>query len=139
MDPRSALQAAGLRVTPGRLAVLELLSQAPQPLTHGEVMEHLGSDRFDRATVYRNLTALSDVGLLHRMDIGDHRWRYELTASDSGTPTGTDGVSHPHFICTDCGTVRCLDGSVSLDALGVHQSSRRPVEVQLRGLCEDCD
>ena len=89
----------------------------------------------DRTTVYRNLLDLTDAGLVRRSDLGDHVWRFELKRD------GAEQKAHPHFTCTDCGTVECLP-EVAVRLLPGRHAPRsivkRKVEVQLRGLCDDC-
>jgi Fur family ferric uptake transcriptional regulator len=86
--------------------------------------------------VYRNLLALVEAGLVQRMDLGDHVWRFELARAPE------PHASHPHFVCTECGQVECLD-DVEVELKAPRGSSRalgsRAVQVQLRGRCEDCD
>ena len=134
---REQLRAAGLRVTGPRIAVLRQLTQARTPLSHAEVCERVTLAGMDRATVYRNLMDLADAGLLRRTDI-DHVWRFEWVAREQPPHTGG---AHPHFVCSDCGTVACLPASaVSLRAVrGTPRALRyHSVEVRLRGLCDAC-
>ena len=98
---RAAVRNAGLRATPSRIAVLHLLRSAGSPVSHGDVVAKLASQAWDPATIYRNLTDLSDVGLARRTDVGDHVWRYEAIH-------GHLAAAHPHFVCTECGTIECL-------------------------------
>ena len=74
-----------------------------RPLSHLELMERLGGAAFDRATVYRILSDLTEASLLRRMDLGDKVWRYELL--DRCRPIADD---HAHFLCTECNKVTCL-------------------------------
>ncbi|HEY5950915.1 MAG TPA: transcriptional repressor, partial [Kofleriaceae bacterium] len=53
---RSAVRAKGLRATPSRIAVLELLRASDAPMSHGDVADRLANQAWDRATIYRNLT-----------------------------------------------------------------------------------
>src|SRR4029079_9766551 len=77
---RAAVRNAGLRATPSPIAVLHLLRAASSPVSHGDVVAKLASQAWDPATIYRNLTDLSDVGLARRTDVGDHIWRFaEIT------------------------------------------------------------
>lgn len=76
------------------------------PRTHAEVADALADRGFDRATIYRNLIELTEAAILARVDLGDHVWRFELRAHD---PAGRHAESHPHFVCTSCGEVSCLD------------------------------
>ena len=130
-DLRALLVGAGLRVTHQRMALLRELARLRVPTSHGELTERLASSSFDRVTIYRNLLALTEAGLLVRTQLGDNIWRFELPRTGS-EPHG----QHPHFVCTDCGDVACLEaGSVAL--LG--EAARNQVlEVQLRGRCSAC-
>lgn len=133
---RGTLRARGLRATPSRLAVLELLqtSQTGQPVSHAEVVDKLASGPWDPATIYRNLTDLVEAGLARRADVGDHVWRFELVDGRHDT------TAHPHFVCTECGAVECLP-EMALVAPRVKAPKavrQRRVEVQVRGLCDTC-
>jgi len=105
---KSLVRGAGLRCTAARLAVLEQMLTASGPQTHAEVSATLDHRGFDRATIYRNLTELTEAKLVTRVDLGDHVWRFEAKrhGGDDGHGHGGD---HPHFVCTSCGEVSCLD------------------------------
>src|SRR6478672_988925 len=98
---RTMVRQKGLRATPSRLAVLELLRSSDAPMSHGDVADRLASQAWDRATIYRNLTDLAEARLLRRTDVGDHVWRFEAVSDDHD-------LAHPHFVCTECGTIECL-------------------------------
>jgi len=128
------LREAGLRTTGPRLAVLGVLESAKSPLSHGDVADVLEDETLDRATVYRNLMALTEAGLVRRTDLGDHVWRFELVRAYTAHE-----MAHPHFVCTDCGTVSCMPGvTVRIDGDGAASAARHGFEVQLRGVCGDC-
>lgn len=141
-DLRDRLRKAGLRATSARVSVLRCLEASKVPLTHAEVYEKVAADGFDRATVYRNLIDLADVGFLKRYDLGDHVWRFELLRADADGKGAHRAEGHPHFVCSDCGTVECLpSSSVSLSGIrGGPKSLRKGdgLEIQIRGLCNDC-
>lgn len=130
---RAVLRAAGLRVTPSRLAVLELLRATGAPVSHGDVSDRLAAQAWDRATIYRNLIDLAEAGLARRTDVGDHIWRFEAVNA------GHD-QRHPHFVCTECGGIECLPQT----ELAVRRSrapravKQRKVEVHVRGICDAC-
>jgi Fur family ferric uptake transcriptional regulator len=135
---RAAVRARGLRATPSRLAVLDMVRGTEAPVSHGEVADRLASQAWDRATIYRNLTDLAEVGLLRRTDVGDHVWRFEAIEHEAS--------AHPHFVCTECGTVECLP-EIELTLRRPEPSRRvrapravkqRQVEVHVRGLCDAC-
>lgn len=135
---RARLRAAGLRSTGARLAVLRHLEARRAPVTHAELVGELAPLGYDRATIYRNLMDLTHAGLLSRTDLGDHVWRFELRSP----AVGHGDASHPHFSCTDCGTVACLPGvSLRLSAARgrfPRAVRQRAVSVQLRGRCDRC-
>jgi len=130
------IREAGLRVTQPRLAVLQVLEKQRGPLSHADLINALDGQGFDRVTLYRNLNDLADAGIVARTEVGDHVWRFELRKRAEAH----SGI-HPHFTCTDCGTVSCLPG----DVVQISRSGRVPksvreqtVEVSLRGVCDRC-
>lgn len=135
-EVQARIRAAGLRCTPVRVALLELLAKAPAPSSHADVFRLLRARGADRTTVFRALADLAGAGLLTRFDAGDHVWRYEVA------PAGRGGAPpHPHFLCSDCGAIECLpDESVSVPrAISGPRSIVGDIsEVLLRGHCRDC-
>lgn len=135
-DLKEQLRTAGLRATSARAAVLRCLIEADSPLTHADVCERLALQGYDRATLYRNLMDLTDVGLATRTDLGDHLWRFELTGREKHDD------AHPHFVCSECGEVSCLpEEAVDVKPVrGIPRSLRhKKVEIQIRGLCNGCE
>ncbi len=130
---RTALRTRGLRATPSRIAVIELLRAAGAPMSHGDVADRLAAHPWDRATIYRNLTDLAGAGLARRTDVGDHVWRFEAVTNDHDT-------AHPHFVCTECGTVECMpEIELAVRRAKAPRAVRnRQVEVHVRGLCDAC-
>ena len=136
VELQAMLRAAGLRSTAPRVAVLRHLKEIDAPLSHGEIFDALGASGFDRATLYRNLMDLAETGLIGRTDLGDHVWRFEIRKQIAGHT-----IEHPHFVCTDCGTVACLtDTSVRIARGNTSPRSLagRDVAVQLRAICDAC-
>lgn len=118
------------------MAVLEVLREAETPLSHGDLIEELEGQGYDRVTLFRNLNDLAEAGLVLRTDLGDRTWRFELKRSEQA-----HAANHPHFTCSSCGTVTCLPER----AFVVRNTSRLPrsvraqrVEVTLRGVCDAC-
>lgn len=97
------IRAAGIKVTPGRVRVLEILRAARQPLCHGE-LEAAGDGQttIDRVTLYRILDSLVACGLA--LKAVDTRGVFRFSASGAQRHHG----GHVHFRCTDCGGVFCL-------------------------------
>lgn len=136
-DARAALRAAKLRSTTSRVAVLQHVAAAGQPVSHAEVAEALVPQGFDKSTLYRCLVELADAQLLNRLDAGDHAWRFELRGGDSHSPG-----EHPHFVCVDCGKVTCLpDVDVKISRTKGAKSSAvgSVTEIFLKGHCAECE
>src|SRR5690606_5766963 len=98
------IRGAGLRATASRIAVLRELRRAKRPISHGDVVETLQAESWDRATLYRNLIDLAQVGLAHKVELGDRVWRFDGSRGEQAH----DATLHPHFVCTSCGSVACL-------------------------------
>ncbi|MFM7057200.1 MAG: Fur family transcriptional regulator, partial [Planctomycetota bacterium] len=75
---RELLSSRQLRATPAQIAVMQILRETHAPLTHADLAERLVPAGFDKATIFRNLSALTDDGLLLRTELCDHVWRFEL-------------------------------------------------------------
>jgi Fur family ferric uptake transcriptional regulator len=133
---RARIRAAGLRVTAPRVAVLQRLHGARSPSSHGDLVDALTPQGWDRATIFRILNDLADAGMVHRVDLGDHVWRFELCEEDEPHA----GAEHPHFVCNECGDVVCLpDADVHVKApSGPRALKGKALEVQLKGRCDRC-
>jgi len=145
---KTRIRDSGLRCTAARLAVMDHLGSAAGPRTHAEVSEALANLGFDRATIYRNLTELTEKKLVSRVELGDHVWRFEIKRTGGHGAVGED---HPHFLCTTCGEISCLDDvrvaitpksrrrTTASAARGARATRIHSVtEVLLKGRCESC-
>jgi Fur family ferric uptake transcriptional regulator len=129
---RQLLQDAGLRRTASRVAVLQELAAAGSPLSHAEVAQRLETTGFGAPTIFRCLSDLTEIGLIVRLDMGDHTWRFGFQGGH-----GQD-ADHPHFLCVDCGSAICLPG-VDVN-ISPHRSRSigDVTEVVLKGHCPNC-
>lgn len=140
-SPREILREKGLRATGPRLAVVETLAARGRPVSHSEVLERMGDIAFDPATVYRSLVKLVEVGIAQVVTRAGGMDRYALVEDTHETH-----AEHPHFVCTDCGRVSCLPGTLSLRTETVLREevadrwapSVRHATLQLQGECPDC-
>lgn len=128
-----SLRTAGLRVTRPRLAVLEALGTHP----HADTATVLGAVRADLPTVshqavYDCLAALTDAGLLRRIQPAGSSARYELHGHDN----------HHHLVCRSCGEVVDVDcgvgGAPCLTAPDDHGFAIDEAEVIYWGTCPAC-
>jgi Fur family ferric uptake transcriptional regulator len=129
---RKKLHGVQLRVSQPRIAVLQRLQVAMEPMSHAEVADDLAERGFDRGTIYRNLVELAEVGLVSRLDVGDHLWRFEILNVESQI----------RFFCESCGTVSRLPG-ISIEK-GLSSTVRKAIkgtlaEILLKGRCDACN
>ena len=133
---RARIRETGLRCTSARVHVMEQLHASSTPLSHADLAATLASEGFDKATIYRNLVELSDAGILSRMELGDHVWRFELKRAAMG-----HAAEHPHFVCVECGEVACLpDVRVNVSPAPASKGSviGELTQVLLKGRCGRC-
>lgn len=129
-EVRELLRSKELRATPARIAVIVYLQSCDHPMTHLEVTEQLVTAGYEKSTIFRALSDMTEAGLLRKMELGDHVWRFERIG-DSADTSG-----HPHLLCVDCGNIQCLDDNqIELKA---SQSVGQIHDVLLKGRCRDC-
>lgn len=130
---RRMLKAAQLYCTEARIAILNVLMQAPSPLRQNQVAARLETKTLNKVTIYRTLETLVEVGLVHRAFMHKRAWHFELAHQCSETQC------HPHFTCLNCGQTHCLTGVSVPMAESPYQGfviSRQ--QVRLEGLCPVC-
>jgi Fe2+ or Zn2+ uptake regulation protein len=132
-DVPQLLRGAGLRVTRPRSEVLASVHARPHADTDsiiGAVRDTLPS--VSHQAVYDSLRALTDAGLLRRIQPAGSVARYEARVGDN----------HHHLVCRSCGTVVDVDCAVGevpcLTAADVQGFVVDEAEVTYWGLCPDC-
>ena len=133
--PERAEQAfaeAGLRSGAARRQVVDLLGRENCALTALEIDRRL--PEIGRASVYRALEQLEELGLVQRVDLGQNAAGYERR--DPG------GDHHHHIVCERCGRVIAFEDQSlerAIAALGKRSDFNvASHEVTLRGECADC-
>jgi Fe2+ or Zn2+ uptake regulation protein len=99
------LRARGERMTGPRRAVLTALAGRTEHLSVDEVVSAVTAvdPSVHRASVYRTLEALSELGVVQHVHVGHGRTAYHLVGNDGG---------HLHAQCRSCGAVRDLPGDL---------------------------
>jgi Fur family ferric uptake transcriptional regulator len=135
----TALRKAGLRRTPVRVSVIELLQRSGRPMSVPQILGKLKG--VDTVTVYRTLGTFVAKRLVHRIRGQGRTWMYALGGADEGN--GSPQHKHPHFVCDECGKVECLEqaeiprGFVQSLGVGSGYAVSYP-EVVLHGVCPRC-
>jgi len=129
-----ALKEAGLKLTPQRLGVCDVLAAAGDHPTAYEVLERarLAQSGISLATVYNTMKTLQNLGLISEIgSTSDGALHYELNPEP-----------HLNLVCLGCNRIADLPGPESLDDL-LDDICRRGYEVVdtrlvVYGYCEDC-
>ena len=97
-DPTSivtALDRAGYRLTEPRRSLATLIAEQEGHFTAAHLVEAAREQRLDvgRATVFRTLEVLEDLGAVERLDLpsGEHAY------------VGCEPAHHHHVVCSACG------------------------------------
>lgn len=126
------LSEAGYRRGGSRTRVVEMLGEQDCAITPLELDDRL--DGVGRATVYRAIEQLEELGLVQRIDLGGDSTAYEKV--------DPKGHHHHHLVCNKCGRVIPFEDEDLESA--IHSISTRDGfriqshEITLRGICADC-
>jgi Fur family ferric uptake transcriptional regulator len=130
------LQEAGHRLTKPRMAVLQVLENGGEHLSPAEILARGQAlyPALSRATVYRTLELLSELGLLRLIHPG------ELRSSVACVEMHHHG--HHHLLCIHCGCMIPFEECV-VGELEATLSQRLGFEIkghllEFYGLCEEC-
>jgi Fur family ferric uptake transcriptional regulator len=133
----ATLAATGHKRGGARSALIELLAGQQCALTAQEIEDALRREnarRVSRASVYRVLDELEQLGLVQRVEIGQTMVRYERVSGHA--------EHHHHLVCDECGTVMPFSDPALEQAIEV-LSRRVPLavsdhEIVLHGACRRC-
>ena len=133
IDHHGVLRRHGLQVTPQRLAVLRAVSDGPHRTAddiHKVVRAEIGA--ISRQAVYDALAALTDRGLLRRIQPAGSPARYEDRVGDN----------HHHLVCRTCNRMVDVDCAVGdtpcLTAADDSGYEIDEAEVVYWGRCPEC-
>ncbi len=109
LEHEKVLRDSGLRATPQRISVLEMLADRDDAVTAQDLyLEFRGQGHgIGLSTVYRTLTSLVDAGLLDTFQRGDEQ------AFRACSPR-----HHHHLICTACNQVTELEAAMVEEWVG---------------------
>jgi Fur family transcriptional regulator, stress-responsive regulator len=132
-SPTDELRAAGLRVTHQRVAVLDAVRRLPHADTDAVIRAvRAESGEISHQAVYDVLKALTDAGIVRKIQPLGHIARYE----------GRVGDNHHHVVCRSCGAIADVDCAVGeAPCLTASQSNGFVIdeaEVIYWGTCAQC-
>ncbi|MCX6556345.1 MAG: Fur family transcriptional regulator [Candidatus Aminicenantes bacterium] len=91
------LKAAGLKLTPQRLAIVRVLAASAEHPSVDDLCARLRKDfpGISPATVYRNVTLIKSLGEVFEIAFAGSGSRYD----------GRKPYPHPHIVCLECGRI----------------------------------
>ncbi len=132
-EKRAELRAAGLRSTPGRLAVLDVLTGHPH--SNAEAINRMLMPLLPQISVQSVHNILGDLtraGLIGRIEPAGSAALYERRIGDN----------HHHVVCTSCAMVSdidCVHGQAPcLSPSSTNGFAISAAEVTFWGICPDC-
>ena len=130
----ASLEREGYRLTAPRRAVAGLIAAQQAHFSAADLVAEARSRRMGvgRATVFRTLEILSDIGAVERLDLpsGDHAY------------VACEPLHHHHAVCTRCGRSDDIeDAGLRAIVRTVERRTGYRIEehrLELFGLCPDC-
>lgn len=129
------LRRNGLRLTPQRLMILEILEASTGHIAPEDIYQrvHERYPMINRSTVHRTLDVLEELGMVRHGHVADGAARYHLARD----------VHHLHLVCHRCG------GAIEVDDLSVGDGLSATLEERfgfradlthfpISGLCREC-
>ena len=122
---------ANLKKTKLRRALLNCLVNAQHAQSYADLKKTLGKE-VDKSTLYRNLSAFEEAGIIHRINDQSGISKYAFGKID-----GHEG-DHAHFVCEKCETVFCIERNPSLKIDVPKGFKTKSVQTIITGICSDC-
>lgn len=138
-DVNEKLRSREYKLTSRREHILKVLLENTDKHLSAEEIYHLvklKAPETGLATVYRTLELFLDLEIIHSMDFGDGRRRFEFGSGEEGDHR------HHHLICTGCGKIT----EVNEDLLEELESKVKREydfdvndhQLKIFGMCKDC-
>jgi len=129
----ATLKAKGLKMTPQRRLIVDIIHDADAHLTAEAIIEYVQSKMpgVHKSTIYRTLDLLENAGCVFKSDLGDQTIYHH-----------SDGGHHHHLVCTECGRTIDLDDDLLapteqllMDKYGFSVDLKHVI---INGLCDQC-
>jgi Fur family transcriptional regulator, ferric uptake regulator len=129
----ATLKQKGLKLTPQRILITDIIHDAKGHLTAAEIIENVRAKMpgVNKSTIYRTLDILEEAGCVNKSTLGDDVIYHH-----------TEEGHHHHLVCRQCGkTISCDENlfapvQQSLDKkYGFHADFKHVV---MTGVCGEC-
>lgn len=135
---KTKLREGGLKLTPQRLTILDVIIRAEGThLTIEELYELVKVVKPETgvATVYRTILLFEELGIVKKLDLNDGIYRYELNHEE-------EVHGHHHLVCSACGKVEEVKDDLLDSVEQVIESDYKfrikDHSLKFYGLCSDC-
>lgn len=136
MKATDILHTHDLKKTNSRLALIKALQESTFPQSENEMKSRM-SDQYDRITFYRNVQALEDAGVIHRIVVDSHTVKYALNCFET-EQNHQHLHKHMHFNCKSCGKTFCLENVDVKQYPLPAEFQAEECEVMIKGYCKFC-
>jgi Fur family ferric uptake transcriptional regulator len=118
MNIEELIQNKNIKLTPARVALLEVFRESERPLCYEDIK---GDISMDKATFYRNISKFEEEGILNAFESNDKKRYFEIQHK-----------SHAHFVCVECNRIECIkDVAITLSGYEIGN-------VIINGRCPAC-
>ncbi len=129
------LQHSELRMTPQRRAIVRQILTIPGHFGADDLVTAIDQtqEEASRATIYRLIPALVELGILREVEHGYDHSHYEVVS---------DPAHHEHLICQRCGKViefvcPAIEGAI-IGVCREHNFHHHQHGLEITGLCREC-
>ena len=134
LDNKVLLKDLGFKITPTRLAILEVFSKNNKPIDANFIFNKL-KENINEATIYRTLISFEKSGILRRVDLRKDSVCFELNDDH-----------HHHMVCVKCGFIEDFSENKEMGKLleGIVSKSKKfriikEHSLELFGFCNLCN
>lgn len=127
------LKEKGLKLTPQRMLIVDIIHEARGHLTAEEIIRHVQAKMpgVNKSTIYRTLDLLENYGCVYKSETGEG---FIYHHSEEG--------HHHHLVCSECGrTIKCDEDLFTplKDLLEEKYNFNADFKhIVMSGLCEKC-
>ncbi len=131
---RAAFNARGLRWTPQRRTILDVLARTSGHITGAELVDQCRQldPETTPSTVYRTLDVLEELGVVRHSHGRDGREEYHVLPE----------VDHGHLVCEACGATWEISGKASTSVVrSLERESGFTIDtshIAISGICPSC-
>jgi len=125
------LERKGLKKTKVRMNLLQHFMKMKHAQSYSDLQAAFAKE-LDKSTLYRNLTAFEEAGIIHRINDHSGVGKYAFGAVHD------HDRNHAHFVCELCETVFCIE-KTTVDEINVPEGFKtNKIQTIVRGTCANC-